>query len=179
MPSDTDAGSLNENRVGKTCCPASHTGSERTPCDSVPRTAATSRKWRHLLSKHYHRSWIMGLWLRSWDKKQMSLQWKTPSSPRPKKARQVRSNVKTMLIAFIDAEGLVHQEFLPQRQTMNQTVNINVLQRLRDAVRRKQPHTWSSGTWLLHQDKAPCHAALSVREFLVKHSIPVVSNLSY
>jgi hypothetical protein len=53
--------------------------------------------------------------------------WKTPSSPRPKKERQVRSNVKTMLIALFDAEGLVHHEFLPQRQTMNRTVYIIIL----------------------------------------------------
>jgi hypothetical protein len=68
-------------------------------------------------------------------------------------------NVKKMLIAFFDAEGLVHHEFLPQRQTMNQTVYITDLQRLRDAVRLKRPHKWSSGTWLLHHDNAPCHAA--------------------
>jgi hypothetical protein len=85
------------------------------------------------------------------ETKQMSSQWKTPSSVRPKKARQVRSNVKTMLIAFFDAEGLVHHEFLPQRQTTNPTVYRAVLQRLRDAVRRKR----SSGTWLLHHDNAP------------------------
>ena len=33
--------------------------------------------------------------------KQASSQWKTPNSPRPKKARQVRSNVKKMLIVFL------------------------------------------------------------------------------
>ena len=32
--------------------------------------------------------------------KQASSQWKTPSSPKPKRARQVRSNVKIMLISF-------------------------------------------------------------------------------
>jgi hypothetical protein len=64
------------------------------------------------------------------DTKQMSSQWKTPLSPWSKNARQVRSNVKTMLIAFFDAEGLVHHEFLPQHQTMNQTVYISILQRL-------------------------------------------------
>jgi hypothetical protein len=84
-----------------------------------------------------------------------------------------------MLIAFFDAEGLVHHEFLPQRQTMNRTVYITVLQRLRDAVRRKRPHKWSSGTCLLNHDNAPCHAALSVREFLAKHSILVVHHPSY
>jgi hypothetical protein len=84
-----------------------------------------------------------------------------------------------MLIAFFDAEGLVHHEFLPQRQTMNQTVYITVLQRIRDAIRRKRSHKWSSGTWLLHHDSAPCHAALSVREFLDKNSIRVISHPPY
>ena len=36
------------------------------------------------------------------ESKQTSSQWKTPRSPRPKKIRQVRSNVKTMLICFFD-----------------------------------------------------------------------------
>jgi hypothetical protein len=40
------------------------------------------------------------------------------------------------------------------------------------------PHKWSSSTWLLHHDNAPCHAALSVREFLAKHTIPVVPHPS-
>jgi hypothetical protein len=34
------------------------------------------------------------------DTKQQSSQWKSPNSPRPKKARQVRSNDKSMLIFF-------------------------------------------------------------------------------
>jgi hypothetical protein len=120
-------------------------------------------------------------WVHDYDleTKQMSSQWKTPSSPWPKKARQVRSKVKTMLIAFFEAEGPVHHEFLPQRQTMNQTLYITVLQRLRDAVRRKLPHVWASGTWLLRHDNVPYHAALSVREFLVKNSIPVVPHPPY
>ena len=32
------------------------------------------------------------------ESQQQSTQWKSPNSPRPKKARQVRSNVKTQLI---------------------------------------------------------------------------------
>jgi histone-lysine N-methyltransferase SETMAR len=62
---------------------------------------------------------------------------------------------------------------------MNQTVYITVVQRLRDTVHRKRPYKWFSGSWLLHHDNAPCHAALSVREFLAKHSIPVVSHPPY
>jgi hypothetical protein len=42
--------------------------------------------------------------------------------------------VKTMLIAFFDAEGLMYHELLPQRQIMNKIVCITVLQRLRDCI---------------------------------------------
>jgi hypothetical protein len=121
-------------------------------------------------------SWVYGY---GRETEQMSSQWKTPPSPRLKKASQVQSNVKTMLIAFFDVEGLVHHEFLPQCQTMNQTVYITILQRLQDAVHRKRPYKWLSDTWLLHHDNVPCRVALSVREFLAKHSIPMVPHLPY
>ncbi|CAN7975057.1 unnamed protein product, partial [Ixodes persulcatus] len=48
------------------------------------------------------------------ESKQQSSQWKTSGSPRPKKARQVKSNIKTMLISFFDVKGVVHSEFVPQ-----------------------------------------------------------------
>jgi len=52
-------------------------------------------------------SWVYGY---DPETKQMSSQWKTASSPRLKKARQVKSNVKTMLIVFFVIDGLVHHE---------------------------------------------------------------------
>ena len=73
--------------------------------------------------------------------------------------RQVKSNVKTMLICFFDIKGLVHFEFVPQGQTVNQQFYLEVLKRLRDAVRRKRPELWRSGEWLLHHDNAPAHTA--------------------
>jgi hypothetical protein len=41
-------------------------------------------------------------WVYGYDPetKQQSLQWNSPNSPQPEKARQVRSNVKSMLIVF-------------------------------------------------------------------------------
>jgi len=47
-------------------------------------------------------------WLYDYDPetKQQSSQWKMPSSPRPKKVRQVRSNIKPMLIIFWTFEEL-------------------------------------------------------------------------
>jgi len=40
------------------------------------------------------------------EMKRQSLQWKSADSPRPKKACQVRSKVKVMLIVFFDMEAL-------------------------------------------------------------------------
>ena len=39
--------------------------------------------------------------------------------PRPKKARQVQSNLKVLLTDFFDCSGVVHYEFLPQSRTIN------------------------------------------------------------
>jgi len=43
-------------------------------------------------------------WVYAYDPetKIQSIQWESPGSPRPKKARQVRSNIKSMLLCFID-----------------------------------------------------------------------------
>jgi len=53
------------------------------------------------------------------EMKQQSGEWKSSNSPRPKKARRVKSNVKTMPISFFDANGIVHSEFVPNSQTVN------------------------------------------------------------
>jgi hypothetical protein len=56
---------------------------------------------------------------------------------RPKKARQVRSNIKSMLICFFEQKGIVHKEFVPPGQTVNATFYYEVLKLLQENVRRK------------------------------------------
>ena len=80
-----------------------------------------------------------------------------------------------MLICFFDIKGLVHFEFVPQGQTVNQLFYLEVLKRLSDVVRRKRPELWRSGKWLLHQDNAPARTALSVRQFLMKNGMTTAS----
>ena len=110
------------------------------------------------------------------ETKQRSSQRKSASSPRPKKARQIKSNVKNMFICFFDVKGLVHFEFVPQGQTFNQQFYLEVLKWLHDAVRRKRPELWQSGEWLLHHDNAPAPTALSVQQFLTKNGITTASH---
>jgi len=71
------------------------------------------------------------------ETKVQSSQWVSKTSPRPKKARQVCSHVKVMLMVFFDSEGVVHYEFLSQGQTINEEYYLEVMQRLHEAVRKK------------------------------------------
>ncbi|VVC38688.1 Transposase, type 1 [Cinara cedri] len=98
-------------------------------------------------------------WVYGYDPetKVQSSQWKTPDSPRPKKARQVRSQVKVMLTVFSTTKVLF----------------------IMNAVRRKRPEFKESGSWKWHHDNAPAHSVHVVQQFLAKHDIPVVSQPPY
>ena len=106
-------------------------------------------------------------WVYGYDPetKQMSYQWSASSSPRPKKARQVKSNIKTMLIAIFDIDELVLHEFVLTGQTVNKEFYKTILQRLRDAGRRHRPEKRRSGNWILHHDNAPAHRAAPQMNF--------------
>ena len=64
-----------------------------------------------------------------------------------------------MLVVFFDWKGVVHHEFVPQGQMVNQQLYWEVLERFRDAVNRKRPEFWENQTWMLHHDNAPTHIA--------------------
>ena len=104
------------------------------------------------------------------ETKRQSTQWKTQNSPRPKKARMSRSQVKTMLVCFFDTKGIVYYEFIAQGPMVNQQCYLEVLTRLCESVRRKRPRLWPD-KWILHHYNAPAHDALGVREFLAKNAI--------
>ena len=70
--------------------------------------------------------------------KRQSLEWMSASSPRPKMSRVFKSTIKVMLVAFFDAHGTVHAEFLPQGQTINQHIYKNILRRLMRSVTKKR-----------------------------------------
>jgi hypothetical protein len=50
--------------------------------------------------------------------KQQSSGWKSLSYSCLKKVRQVRSNIKSMLVIFLNYEDTVHQEFVPPGWTL-------------------------------------------------------------
>ena len=108
------------------------------------------------------------------ETKLQSSQWKSPGSPRPKKARMQKSKLKTMLICFFDQEGIVHREFVPHGMTINADFYCDVLRRLRENVRRKRPQKWQNQNLIIHQDNAPAHRSFKVSQFLAKNNMTVI-----
>jgi len=69
--------------------------------------------------------------------------------------------------------------YAPPGQTITKDYYIEVLHRLRDAVRRKWQQLWASGDWHLHYDNAPAHSSALVQTFLVKRRITQVCQPPY
>ena len=103
-------------------------------------------------------------WIFEYDSltKRQSLERKSALSPRPKKARVFKSKTKVMLIAFFDVHGIIHAEFLPQGQTINQHAYKNILQRLMRSVREKIRGLWETRLWLFYHDNAPALNTLGI-----------------
>jgi transposase len=80
-----------------------------------------------------------------------------------------KSRVKSLLINFFDSKGIVHKEFVPPGQTVDQTFYLQVLERLRNRVVRVCREI--ANTWFLHHDNAPSHTSIAVWEFLAQHNI--------
>ncbi|UYV71475.1 hypothetical protein LAZ67_8003425, partial [Cordylochernes scorpioides] len=104
------------------------------------------------------------------ETKRQCNQWIERGEPKPKKARFKKSKVKTLLVTFIDINGLVHHEFIPFGRTINQEVFFGIMRRLREAVRLKRPERWQNNDWIFHVDNARPHTAHVVLQFLAKHS---------
>ncbi|GFX87156.1 putative mariner transposase [Trichonephila clavipes] len=107
------------------------------------------------------------------------MHWKTPESPRIKKAGMSKSKFKAMLIFFSDINGIVMTEWVPESQIVDQTYYLSVLVTLRERVCKKWPELWKNNSWILHQDKAPAHNALSVKRYLADKRTPVLEHAPY
>jgi transposase len=108
------------------------------------------------------------------ETKLQSSRWKSPGSPRPKKARMQKSKLKTMLICFFDQEGIVHREFVPPGMTVNADFYCDVLRRLRENVWRKRPQKWRNQNLIIHHDRS-----FKVSQFLAKNNMTVIPHPPY
>jgi len=98
-----------------------------------------------------------------------------PSPSQESENEQIQNQINAHL--FFYSQGIVHKEFVPSGQTVNQTVYQEVLERLSKRVARVKPGI--AHTWMLQHDNAPCHTAVSINEFLAEKSIPVAPQSPY
>jgi len=92
--------------------------------------------------------------------------------------RKFRSKSKVTFIVFVDIQGTVMAEWVPSAQTVNQQYYIEVLTKFRERVRRKRPELWRN-RWILYQENAPAHNALSVVQYLANKNITVLEHPLY
>ena len=105
---------------------------------------ATHWEWTRFVEFDNYLWWNLGIYVWSGNQAK-SMQWKSTSSPRPKKARMSRSKFKAVLIVFFDIQGTAMAEWVPSGQTVNQQYYIEVLTKLRERVTRKRQELWRNG----------------------------------
>ncbi|GBN15394.1 hypothetical protein AVEN_233922-1 [Araneus ventricosus] len=96
-----------------------------------------------------------------------------------KKCRLTKSRIKTLLIAFFDSKGLIHDEFVPAGTTVNVESYEGVLKRLLQRIRRVRPQLYQSGQWKLLHDNARPHTAIRLRYFLATLKMIVLEHPPY
>jgi hypothetical protein len=73
-------------------------------------------------------TWVYGY---NVETKMQSSQWVGKNLPTPKKARQVRLNMKVMLTVYFYVEGVMHHELLCQGHIVTHWYYLEVLKRLK------------------------------------------------
>jgi histone-lysine N-methyltransferase SETMAR len=89
-----------------------------------------------------------------------------------------RSKIKSILVIFFDCSGVVHHEFVPQNQTVNQTLYNEIFGTLCEKIRKTLPNLWPD-KWFLRHGNALCHSSIVVREFLTKNKVTTLEHAPY
>lgn len=92
------------------------------------------------------------------ESKMQSSVWKTCDEPTPVKAMTAPSAGKQMATVFWDKEGILLIEWLPRGATINSNYYIQVLQKLREAIKTGRRGKLTRGV-LLQQDNARPHTS--------------------
>ncbi len=121
-------------------------------------------------------------WFHTWDpeSKEASRQWINAGQSRPDIVRREISIPKSMLVVFLDRDGVIYHEFVPAGRGINRIIYQGILTRFREALRRRCPLLWNETLpWVLLQDGAPAHNADSTQRFLRYNSIKTLPHPGY
>ena len=87
-------------------------------------------------------SWVYGY---DFKTKAQSSQWKHTEEPKIENdTSSLTKPVKVLLTVFFDCNSVVHYEFLPQGRIVNKEYYLEVMSRLREAIRQKRTELWKN-----------------------------------
>ena len=125
------------------------------------------------------------IWIFQFDPetKWQSVDWKTPSSSRMKKLIKASLDSKNASLNSISCSWVKGQGFNVGRMgsngiTVNQHYYKDVLTKSRKRI-RKMTRTVENGSTILHQESAPAHTALTVKQFLANKYITILEHPPY
>lgn len=55
---------------------------------------------------------------------------------------------------FFNIDRIMHQEFIPQRQIVNQHISRDFLQHVQENVQCEHPEKWHIACWYFHKDSS-------------------------
>ena len=62
---------------------------------------------------------------------------------------------------------------------MNKIVYLDILLRIRDAVKRKNREKWRASSWFLLHDSVPAHRSVLVKDILTKNNVTTLQHPTY
>jgi len=80
---------------------------------------------------------------------------------------------------FFDAEGVIHFEFVPERQKGNAEFYVGDLDQLLKRIRRVRTAKFQFSEWFLLHDNAPSHNAAIVKNFMANRNVAVLHHPPY
>ena len=84
-----------------------------------------------------------------------------------------------MLIVFLDAEGVIHREFVPEGQKVNAEFYVGVLDRPLKRIRQVRMAKFQSNEWFLLHDNAPSYNTAIVKKFLANRNVALLHHPPY
>ena len=97
------------------------------------------------------------------ESKRRSMQWRHPTSPKPKKFKSQKSAEKITATVFWDVQGFILVDFMPKGGTINSEAYIETLQKLKARIKRVRPNLKMSKVFLQHDNARP-HTSIRTRE---------------
>jgi hypothetical protein len=80
---------------------------------------------------------------------------------------------------FLDSQGVVHKEFVPEGKTVNAEFYKGVMNRLLKRIQRDRPAGFCCRDFFLLHDNAPAHKAASVCQFLTPKNVTTLYQTPY